>query len=118
MGYLQYGGRSIVFSFDDRTLAHLQVVFSAKLRRKESFFFHWDAEYQGRSVWITPKVPMVFVFEGSRAPTLNAAWIAELVESSYSSNGLTLHDEPRESAIPSERAGKVSGSARARRPVG
>ena len=39
MGSLHYGGQE--FEFDDRTLTHLQIVFSTKLRRGENCVFSW-----------------------------------------------------------------------------
>lgn len=41
MGTLFYGNRGIHVTFDDRALMHLQIVITAKLRRKESFLFTW-----------------------------------------------------------------------------
>jgi len=40
MGKLTYDS-TLTVDFDDRVLAHLQLVIGAKLRRAESFYFSW-----------------------------------------------------------------------------
>jgi hypothetical protein len=40
MGKLVYAGTTEI-GFEDRVLAHLQIVIGLKLRRKEGFFFSW-----------------------------------------------------------------------------
>ena len=56
MGALIYGSPSMEIQFDDRVLAHVQIVMSAKLRRGENFFFSWrdsPSVGDGRSaIWI------------------------------------------------------------------
>ena len=64
--------------FDDRTLAHLQVIIVNKLRRLESFPFTWSDDRRAMTVWISPATPIAFVFHGNRRPTLNRAWLEEL----------------------------------------
>src|SRR5690606_11550369 len=41
VGSLIYGTSGIEISFDDRVLAHLELVINAKLRRRESFMLSW-----------------------------------------------------------------------------
>lgn len=98
MGSLIYGSASIEVQFDDRVLAHLQVVMSAKLRRGESFFFSWfdtAAVGDGRSaVWIDSSIPLYFRYSGSRQPSLNKAWLEEMAISAGSNQGLVLTEEP------------------------
>ncbi|MDF1480097.1 ATP-dependent DNA ligase [Leifsonia sp. H3M29-4] len=98
MGSLIYGSASIEVQFDDRVLAHLQVVMSAKLRRGESFFFSWfdtPAIGDGRSaVWIDSSIPLYFRYSGSRQPNLNKAWLEEMAISAGSNQGLVLTEEP------------------------
>lgn len=97
MGTLSYD--RVVVEFDDRTLAHLQVVIVQKLRRNESFLFSWrDAADVGdgrSSVWMHPAIPLYFKFVGGRPPSLNAAWIAQLTVSANSSQGLVAMNEER-----------------------
>jgi hypothetical protein len=45
MGKLAYD-RSLTIDFDDRTLAHLQIVIGMKMRRGESFYFSWKDDQQ------------------------------------------------------------------------
>jgi hypothetical protein len=98
VGSLVYGSASIELKFEDRVLAHLQVVMSAKLRRGESFFFSWfddPAAGEGRSaLWIDPAIPLYFRYAGSRQPTLNKAWLEEMAISAGSNQGLILLEEP------------------------
>ena len=46
MGTMTYDSK-LVATFDDRVLAHLQVVIWAKLRRGESFSFTWTDSQRG-----------------------------------------------------------------------
>ena len=96
MGVLFYDGEE--FDFDDRTLAHLQIVISTKLRRGENFFLSWTVPIErgsGRhSVWLDNGVPVHFFFEGSRSPSVNRDWIEALLLSAGRANGLLLTDEP------------------------
>ncbi len=46
MGTLIYGHGDLTVDFDDRTLAHLQVVIGTKLRRRESFLLSWSDDGQ------------------------------------------------------------------------
>ncbi|KAA9132344.1 DUF7882 family protein [Microbacterium caowuchunii] len=96
MGQLLYDAGSQSFDIDDRTLAHLRVVFMNKLRRSEPFLFHLpDPHGMGmRSLWIHPAVALVFTFYGSRSPVLNREWIDELMTEANGPNGLTLSPEP------------------------
>lgn len=93
MGQILYGGSQSV-TIEDRALAHLQVVISTKLRRSESFtlsWFHAEDEPDGRStIWISPSIPLRFVFDHPEAVPLNRAWLEELAQSASSSSGITL----------------------------
>ncbi|KQQ94271.1 hypothetical protein ASF62_09055 [Leifsonia sp. Leaf325] len=99
MGALYYDGEE--FDFDDRTLAHLQLVVSTKLRRREDFFLTWSVPMErgsGRhSIWIDNGVPIRFYFSGSRTPSINREWIESLMLSASRASGLILGDEPTES---------------------
>jgi hypothetical protein len=97
MGYLIYDSSSRT-ELEDRALAHLQAVILNKLRRRERFAFSWKnpvAEGDGRrTIWIAPEIPLEFVFTGSRAPSLNGAWLETLMVAANSSAGLHLAREP------------------------
>ncbi|QTV80995.1 ATP-dependent DNA ligase [Microbacterium sp. NIBRBAC000506063] len=99
MGKFIYDGR-VKVDFEDRLLAHLQLVIGTKLRRGETFFFAWrdDASVgDGRtSVWMTPQCPLVFKYYGSRQPSINLAWVDALAHTANSPTGLYIVPEPPE----------------------
>ena len=100
MGSLIYGHPSIDIKLEDRVLAHLQLVFSDKLRRNEGFHFSWaDHELNGGGrniVWVHPAMPLYFRYAGSRVPSLNQNWLGDMSRDINSNAGLILRDEPRE----------------------
>jgi hypothetical protein len=100
VGSLIYGHQSIDIKLEDRVLSHLQVVFSDKLRHNEGFHFSWaDHELIGGGrtiVWVHPAMPLYFRYSGSRVPSLNRAWLDEMMRSINTSAGLVLRAEPRE----------------------
>nr|WP_221583814.1 ATP-dependent DNA ligase [Microbacterium sp. G2-8] len=97
MGRFRYN-HDVETEFEDRTLAHLQVVIGSKLRRGESFFFTWKAAPgtgKGRTtIWMHPGCSLVFAYHGSRNPRLNIAWIDALAHVANSSTGLYVVREP------------------------
>ncbi|MFO7691036.1 MAG: ATP-dependent DNA ligase [Cryobacterium sp.] len=97
MGKLTYDS-TLTADFDDRILAHIQVVVGAKLRRGESFYFTWRDDPQagdGRStIWLHPSIPISFKYFGSRSPSLNREWVEALMATANSSRGLQLVAEP------------------------
>ncbi|MFE7843582.1 ATP-dependent DNA ligase [Microbacterium sp. NPDC057407] len=106
MGKFTYEN-GVKVDFDDRTLAHLQVVIASKLRRSESFHFSWkdDASIgDGRTtVWVHPSASLVFKYYGSRPPKLNPAWLNALMFTANSGSGLYLVPEP----APSEQSAEA-----------
>ncbi|WP_394279514.1 ATP-dependent DNA ligase [Microbacterium sp.] len=110
MGKFIYQG-VLKVDFDDRELAHLQLVISNKLARGESFHFTWKdspAIGDGRtSVWLHPRCTLVFKFYGARRPDLNRAWIEALAASANTTAGLTLVPEPTADPVVSG-AGEVA----------
>ncbi len=96
MGTLQYDG--VLIEFDDRVLAHIQIVITQKIRRGESFLMSWrdSVDYgNGHSaVWIHPAQNLFFKFSGGRNPAINDLWVAELFESANSSRGMLVSKEP------------------------
>ncbi|MFD4960593.1 ATP-dependent DNA ligase [Microbacterium sp. NPDC058389] len=103
MGRLIYEG-SVRFDLDDRTLAHLVVVISDKLRRAESFPLSWrndPSTGDGRTtIWVHPASSLVFEFAGSRRPSLNRTWLEALAIVANSPEGLHVVPEPAEEGIP------------------
>jgi hypothetical protein len=102
VGHLRYDGDR--FEFDDRLLAHLQVVIGLKLRRSESFFLSWTPKAlsgEGRhAVWIAPGVPIHFAYSGSRPPSINREWVEALALAANSSAGLVITDEVAQHPAP------------------
>lgn len=98
MGKLFYASELSV-TFDDRLLAHLQVVIGAKLRRSEAFFLSWTDDPRagdGRtSVWVHPSIELRFKYVGSMPSDLNRTWIDVLTDSANSTGGLIVVSEPR-----------------------
>jgi hypothetical protein len=85
---------------DDRTLAHVQLVIAAKLRRNEAFFMSWhdDSSVGGgrTAVWMHPNIPVGFKFYGGRPPAINRAWVEALMDAANSGSGLRIIPEPDE----------------------
>jgi hypothetical protein len=102
MGTLTYDVVSKV-DFEDRALAHLQIVIASKLRRGESFNFSWtrdSADGSGRTtIWMHPAIPLVYDYLGSRTPAINREWLNALMETANTPGGLRLVPEPAE-AVP------------------
>lgn len=101
MGKFVYEG-TVKVDFEDRTLAHLQLVIGSKLRRGEPFPFTWKDDPSigdGRTtVWMHPRCSLMFKYYGSRMPRVNMAWVDALAYTANSPAGLYLVPEPAESA--------------------
>ncbi len=97
MGTLTYDSK-LTGSFDDRVLAHLQIVIWAKVRRGEPFSFTWTEGgrngYGRTSVWISPNISLAFEYFGGKTPLINPAWINALSKSANSPGGLQVVPEP------------------------
>ncbi|MCK6068217.1 MULTISPECIES: hypothetical protein [Microbacterium] len=102
MGKLRYGGTSDSFTIEDRTLAHVKVVITTKLRRGESFTLSWrhsDDQPVGRTtLWMHPSIPVRFEFDNPEPEALSGRWLKSLAESANSSGGLMLIPEPSDSS--------------------
>ena len=94
---------TVKVDFEDRLLAHLQLVIGAKLRRNESFHFTWKDDKSigdGRTVvWVHPSVSLVYKFYGSRRPAINRSWIEALIYTANSPTGLYVVPEPAEGSL-------------------
>ena len=112
MGTLFYGAGRLAINFDDRVLAHLQVVIGTKLRRHEPLMLNWrDNESVGdgrSSVWVSAATDLHFKYSGSRFPQINSEWIDSLLLSASSPLGLQLLDEGTLEQ-PSQRTGGRNG---------
>jgi hypothetical protein len=101
MGSLTYAaGSQEAIQFDDRTLAHLQIVIGSKLRLRQSFFFSWlDPASLGSgrgSIWLDATIPLAFGYAKSERHKINRDWLELLMASANSSTGLQLIAEPQE----------------------
>jgi hypothetical protein len=98
MGTLIYGHGDLSVDFDDRTLAHLQMVIGTKLRRRESFLLSWSEDGQESelrtSIWLDSSVPLYFRYSGAKMPDLNHDWISLLMAGANSGTGLVVTGEP------------------------
>jgi hypothetical protein len=95
MGVLSYGGTEFVFS--DRLLAHLQVVVTTKLRRREAFVLSWIPEggAHGReAIWVDNGLPIRFLYDESTIAPLNREWLESLIDGTHRPNGLLVTPEP------------------------
>ena len=95
MGMLHYGDDRL--QFDDRLLAHLQIVIVQKLRRGDSFLVSWINSRSiggGRTaIWLDASIRLRFDFAGSRTPAVNRDWLHTLQESANSATGLVITGE-------------------------
>ena len=98
MGKILYGDSGIEVVFDDRAMAHLQLVIGAKLRRNEAFFFSWKDDPSvgdGRSsIWVNASIPLYFRYTGSKPVSINREWLEILTLSANSTAGLQFTGEP------------------------
>lgn len=94
MGTLTYGALGTVVTFDDRVLAHLRAVITAKLRRDEKFTLSWENAETGatETLWCHPAIALQFSV--TFAGPLNRAWVEALSTSANSASGLRLLPEP------------------------
>jgi len=94
MGALLYDGARV--EFDDRTLAHLQIVIVGHIRRRESVLIGWlDAMNDGdgrTSMWINAALPVRFEFSDAHLPEIDRDWIARLNAGVANRTGLIVED--------------------------
>lgn len=97
MGMLTYGTREI--AVEDRVLAHISVIVTQKLRRREGFLLTLhasDARMATEALWISCHSVISFAYSGNRVPSLNHDWLEQMMTESFSAQGLDLaaHAEP------------------------
>jgi len=94
LGTLFYGSSRLPVRVDDRMLAHLKAVTTAKLRRGEGFLLSWmdSAEVgHGRSsVWIHPSCDLHYKFDASVPPKLDPTLLEEMNTESIQARGIQL----------------------------
>ena len=90
MGHLRYGSPTQTFDIDDRTLAHVEIVTLAKLRRGEPFALTIPTPAGGRStLWINAASMLVFELDGDPG-SIDRAWLETLIEAANGAAGLRL----------------------------
>lgn len=98
MGTLEYVTAQHIAEIDDRTLAHLQVVICAKLRRDERFTLRLAPADGVRGpvtvLWLSSSLPLRFEYSLPTHHDLNPAWLRLLSEAAASVKGLWLVPEP------------------------
>lgn len=94
VGVLSYAGSE--HHFDDRLLAHLQVVITTKLRRRETFALNWQpVEGAGReAIWVDNGLPIRFRYDNAAIAPLNREWLEALMDGTHRPNGLLVMPEP------------------------
>ena len=94
MGHLHYGQSDASYEFDDRTLAHLEIVTLAKLRRNESFALSIEGDDGSRSTaWLSPASTLRFEYAVGRHE-INREWLELLIDLANSTSGLRVVPEP------------------------
>lgn len=94
MGTLYYGTSAEPIEIADHLLAHLKVVLTAKLRRKEAFTLSWKHgphEPAGRStIWLQPSIALRFVFDSDAPDQLDRTLLHRLATQANANAGVTL----------------------------
>ncbi len=103
MGTLKYGTREL--PVEDRLLAHVGVVVTQKLRRRECFLLTLhpaDRRSETDAIWVSAYNDISFAYSGNRIPSLNHAWLELMMTQSYSMHGLDLTSavEPVPEGVP------------------
>jgi hypothetical protein len=98
MAMFTYGTTATTLEIDDRQLAHLQHIIAQRFRRQESLLLTFLIEQGGsrrrRTVWLSPSSPLEFDYDADVSQSLNRAWLEDLMQQSYSVNGVVLAQEP------------------------
>lgn len=94
MGQMLYGSTPTVIELDDRTLAHIEIVALAKLRRNESFAFSLDEPDGRRSTyWLNSNSSLEFHFDIGRQE-INREWLDIIIDTANSTGGMRIVAEP------------------------
>lgn len=114
MGYIRYDG--MVTHFEDRLLAHLQIIVIQKVMRGETFLMSWKDSIgsgDGRTaIWISPHTALTFKFVGSRVPEISKEWLLTLGKSAESTTGLVVTKEDGSLAEAEATGSKYPGNLR------
>jgi hypothetical protein len=92
MGTLKYDDVSV--EFDDRLLAHLEIVIVQKLRRQEPFLMTWQqlegADGGRTGIWLHSNSSLMFRFDGKEKVNVDHDWLNALMASANSPMGLVV----------------------------
>ncbi|GAA1952492.1 hypothetical protein [Microbacterium deminutum] len=99
MGTFVYGSPEQFCALGDRALLHLQIVMISKLRRGERFMFRYDPDDTSRPTefWMSPEIPLRFLYAENASGNVNFAWLNMLVGTVGGSGALHLLPEPASS---------------------
>ncbi len=96
VGTLFYGAARTPIRIDDRILAHLKAVVTAKMRRGEGFLISWTDSAEvghGRSsVWVHPACDIHYKFDSGTAPKLDPSLLEAMNIESIQPHGIELAD--------------------------
>lgn len=93
LGKFLYGSPADTFELDDRTLAHVEIVVLAKLRRREAFALSIETPSGEHStLWIGTNSTLQFRF-GSHDHEINRSWLETMIDSANSPAGLKIVPE-------------------------
>ena len=94
MGQLMYGTPADSFELDDRTLAHVEIVSLAKLRRNESFALVLPGAGTSRTtLWVSPVSTLQFRLDNG-AQEIDREWLDQLIDGANSAAGIQLGLKP------------------------
>lgn len=90
MGQLLYGTPPVALDIDDTSLAHLEAVTVAKLRRNEPFALSVPTPAGGRrTIWLNSASTLIFDLDGP-APELDRERIDRFLDGANSAGGMRL----------------------------
>jgi hypothetical protein len=94
MGTLFYGSDRTPIRIDDRILAHLRAVVTAKMRRGEGFLLTWTDSITigdgSSSVWVHAGCDLHYKFDGSKQPKLDPELLERLNAESSQARGIEI----------------------------
>lgn len=119
MGALTYDGTEV--EFDDRVLAHLQVVIVQRFLQRRSCLMSWrEGVHSGHgrsSIWLAPNIPLGFTFSGSDSPEIDEGWLLSLGQSAQGPTGLIVASADGTLIESGPTTGTEAGSIRETLPV-
>jgi hypothetical protein len=94
MGTLFYGSQRTPIPVGDRLLAHLSIITTTKMRRREGLVLSWKADSGPGSniVWIPAEAELHFVFDAEPTTDIDRALLDALVVESSKPSGINLSE--------------------------